>query len=379
MIYLDHNATTPVAPEVADAVSAALANAWGNPSSSHEAGRVAKEALEHARGQVAALLGGAPAQVCFLSGATEADNLAVRSVALASSRRAFVCPRIEHPAIVEACKKLEAEGWEGRWIAPDSNGAVDLETVEAVLDDQVAFVACMLANNETGVIQPVAQISERARSVGAFAICDAVQAAGKIPFDVDSLGAHYVVVTAHKIYGPKGIGAMWVDPSAPLQAQILGGSQERGRRGGTENVPGAVGLGAACELAMRERDELSRHLAILRDAFEAGALEQLDDVVITGAQAQRLPNTSNILFRGVEGEGVALALDLEGFAVSAGSACHSGAAHPSAVLTAMGLSAADALAAVRISFGRTNTSGDVDKLLTVLPAVVGRLREAAVA
>lgn len=379
MTYLDHNATTPVAPRVAEAVSRALTRQWGNPSSAHGPGREAKQALEHARQQVASFLHADAAQVCFTSGATEADNLAIRAIARATERRAFVCGRIEHPAVVEACRGLEGLGWEGRWLDPAPSGRMETAAIREVLDESVAFVAIMLANNETGVIQPVAEVASAAHEVGALVVCDAVQAAGKIPIDVEELGADYVVITAHKMYGPKGAGALWTRRSAPLSAQTVGGSQERGRRGGTENVPGAVGLGAACDLAASEMTEVSQRCAQLRDAMEAQLLDTIRGARVNGGDAPRLPNTSNILFSGVEGEGVALALDLEGFAVSAGSACHSGAAHPSAVLTSMGLPPEEALASVRISFGRSSSAEELEGLLGVLPSLVERLREAAVA
>ena len=380
MIYLDHNATTPLAPSVADAMRAALATGWGNPSSSHAIGRHAKELLELGREQVAALLDCATADLAFTSGATEADNLAVFSAAAtAGERRAFVCPTIEHPAIIEACRRLEASGWDGRWVNPNAAGAMEIVELARHVDEDVAFVAMMLANNETGVIQPVAEAARVAHAAGAQLICDAVQAAGKVEFSVESLGADYVVLTAHKMYGPKGVGVLWVRPGLELVAQQIGGSQERGRRGGTENVLGVVALGAACELARSEGAQVHAGVRKLRDRFEGAVATRVGDVVVNGAGSERLANTSNLLFGGVEGDGVALALDLEGFAVSAGSACHSGAAHPSPVLSAMGLATQDALASVRITFGRSSTEAEVDALLDALPGVIERLREAAVA
>jgi cysteine desulfurase len=376
VIYLDHNASTPVRPEVLEAMRAALAEHGANPSSLHGPGQRARAAVEHARAQVATLVGAAPGEVVFTSGGTEGDHLALIGGAWArrAEGRRVACSRIEHHAVHGAAELLAELGFAVEHLPAGPDGMVAPDTIETLPTD-TTVVSLMLANNETGVLQPVADLARRAHARGMRVHCDAVQAAGKVAVDVAALETDYLVISAHKIGGPKGIGALVVRRDAPLAPLFRGSGHERGRRGGTENVPGIVALGVAAELAARDLAAESARLRALRARFERGLAP---DTVIHGARAPRLPNTVLASFPGARSDHLLMALDAEGFAVSAGAACASGAVEPSPVLEAMGVSRALAICAIRFSFGRTTTEADVDALGAALPDVVARARAAGV-
>ncbi len=375
-IYLDYNATTPCRPEVVEAMGPYFGERFANPSSIHAYGQEAKGALEEARGRVAAFLNVAPADVAFTSGGTESDNMAVLGAAraLASKGRHVVTTAIEHEAVGHACDQLEREGFTIARVAPEPNGRVAPEAIAAALRDDTILVSAMAANNETGVIQPTAEIGALCAARGVAFHVDAVQAAGKIPIDAAAWQATLLTITGHKFYGPKGAGVLAARRGARLAPLVHGGEHERGRRAGTPNVPAIVGLGRACELAAEELRTLPARLAALRDRLEAGLLARVPHVVRHGEGAPRVANTAHLSFVGAEGEHLVLALDMKGIAVSAGAACKSGASHPSGVLTAMGVPAATAQAAIRLSLGRDTTDAEVDRVLEILPGVVERLR-----
>ncbi len=378
-VYLDHNATTPVDAYVLDAVCAALRDEFGNASSVHAYGQRAKARLDDARERVAALLGGQPSEVIFTSGGTEADNLALRGVAelrAATGRRHLVASAIEHEAILATLRQMEKRGWSVTLVAPDASGVVDPDAVASACTDETALVSVMLANNEVGTVQPVAEIARRvrARSRDVIVHTDAVQAVGRLPIDVRALDVDLLALSGHKIYGPKGVGALWVRRGTRLLATATGGRQERSRRAGTENVPGIIGLGVAASRAKERLQEDTARIAALRDALESGIVARVDRVHVNGGEAPRVANTTNIGFEGIEAESLLIALDLEGIAVSTGSACSSGTLEPSHVLKAMGLPLHRTQNALRISLGRGTTQAHVDRLLDVLPATVARLR-----
>lgn len=346
--YLDHNATTPPRPESAEAISHAL-EAWGNPSSVHAHGRAARRIVEDSRRHVAALAGADPAIVVFTSGGTEANNLALRGC----GRARILVSAVEHPSVLEAADGIEA-------IPVDGNGIVDLDALRAMLGDgRDAIVSVMLANNETGVVQPVAEAAELAHAAGALFHCDAVQGAGKIALDFNALGVDMMTLSAHKIGGPKGVGALVVADQVHLAPIIRGGGQERGRRNGTENVPGIAGFGAAAELAAAEVAE-GASLAALRDRLESALTEHVPGARIIATDAPRLPNTSCIALPGISAETQVMALDLAGFSVSAGSACSSGKVKASKVLRAMGMGDDIAACAIRVSLGHSNSEADIE-------------------
>ena len=351
--YLDHNATTPPRPESAEAVSRALGE-WGNPSSVHSHGRAARRIVEDARRQVARLAGADPATVAFTSGGTEANNLALRGC----GRTRILVSAIEHPSVLEAADNFEI-------VPVDADGIVDLDALGAMLrGGEGAVVSVMLANNETGVIQPVSGAAAIAHEAGALFHCDAVQAAGKLPLDFRTLGVDMLSLSAHKIGGPKGVGALIVADHVQLTPIMRGGGQERGRRNGTENVPGIAGFGAAAEQAAAEVPSPG-NLAALRDMLEERVLAEIPGARIVADQAERLPNTSCIALPGISAETQIMALDLAGFAVSAGSACSSGKVKASRVLTAMGLDSEIAACAIRVSLGRGNSEADIEGFTAV--------------
>lgn len=376
-VYLDHNATTPVHPAVVEAMVPVLAEAFGNPSSLHWFGQRARALLEDARSEVARLVGGQASEVVFTSSGTEADNLALRGVAAAArdERRGIVCSAIEHHAVVNAARALGAEGWPVATVRAGADGRVDLDHLRSLVDPRTAIVAVMLANNETGVLQPVAEAAAIAHRAGSLFLCDAVQAAGKVPIDVGSLGADLVVVSAHKFYGPKGVGALWVRRGARLKAVTHGGSQERNRRAGTENVAGAVGMGRAAALAREALATEPARQAALRDRLEARLLE-VEGAVVNGSEP-RVANTTNLSFAGADAESLLMALDLIGVAVSTGAACAAGAVEPSHVLRAMGLPMARVQASLRFSLGRTTTMDEVDRAAEAVEVAVARQRKSA--
>lgn len=376
MIYLDHNASTPVRPEVAEAMLRALTDLGANPSSTHREGQRVRAAVEHARDQVAALVGAKPSEVVFVSGGTEGDHLALVGAAWArrDAGRRVAHAAIEHHAVHGAADVLAELGWAHDVLPCGADGRTPAAAIAALPAD-TTVVSLMLANNETGVLQPVAELAAAAHARGMVVHCDAVQAAGKVPVDVAALGADYLVVSGHKFGGPKGAAALVVRAGAPLEALQRGTGHERGRRGGTENVPGIVGLGLAAELAAAGLAAEGARLAGLRERFEDG-LRALDPgTVVHGAAAPRLPNTVNASFPGARSDHLLLALDARGVAVSAGAACASGAVEPSPVLAAMGVPRDLAVCALRFSFGRTTTADDVERALPLVAAAVRAARE----
>lgn len=364
-VYLDHNATTPLDPEVFEAMRASLSPSFGNPSSVHARGRAARDAIEQARVEVAALVGADPRQVIFTSGGTEANNLALKGVAGRAAVGRILVGATEHAAILDPADALARRGWVVERLAVDGAGRVDPGTVSERMGDDVRLVSVMWANNETGVIQDIAAIAHVARERGAVVHTDAVQAVGSLEVDFRRSGVLLMTLSAHKLYGPKGVGALIVDRALDLEPLIHGGGQEQGLRGGTEGLAGIVGFGCAARLARGRRDADAAHLRPLRERLEAG-LTQRDDVTIFAREAERLPNTVQCAVPGLDGEALVLELDKRGFAVSSGSACHSRSGQPSHVLLAMGVDPALARSAIRVSLGRDNSEADVDGLLSAL-------------
>ncbi|SRR5579884_206093 len=376
-LYFDHNATTPVAAEVVEAMLPCLSQTYGNASSIHFFGQQAKLLLERARRQTASLLGCRPVEIVFTSGGTEANNLAILGAVRNSARprRHVITTAIEHPCVLDACRQLEREGVEVTRVRVGSDGVVSPDDIRAALKPHTVLVSVMHANNEIGTVQPVPEIAAVAHSAGALMHSDGVQSAGKIPVDVKELGVDFYAFSGHKIYGPKGAGALYVRKGARLQPILFGGHQERDRRPGTENIAGAVGLGAAAELARRELLADAARLERLRERLERAVLARIPFTGINGAKARRVPNTTNIYFDCLEGEAMVIALDLKGIAVSTGSACSSGSVEPSHVLTAIGLDAARARASIRFSLGRQNTEEQVDALVGAVEAAAAHLRK----
>jgi cysteine desulfurase len=374
--YLDHNAITPVRPEAMAAVERAL-RAFGNPSSTHAAGREARDLLDEARARVSGALGVHPRDLVFTSGATEAAALALRGAldAAPEGKDALVVTAVEHPCVLDLARDLARGGVPVQVIPVDADGVVDLEVLAHALSTETALVCCMLANNETGVIQPVAEVARLAHAAGALFFCDAVQAAGKIPLSLPGTGADLAAVTSQKFGGPRGAGALWVAPGVRLGPQ-LGGHQERGRRAGTENLPGVAGMGAALAAALASLPAEAARVRALRDRLEAGLLAAVPGAVVHGGEVERLPGTLSIRFPRTDGDALLMAMDLEGICASAGAACTSGSTHPSHVLSAMGLSPLEARATLRLSLGWTSTGADVDQALEAVPRLVERVRRA---
>ena len=375
MIYLDHNASTPVRPEVAEAMQRALRDLGANPSSAHSEGQRVRAAVERAREQAAALVGAAPRQLVFVSGGTEGDHLAIVGSAWAQRERGkhVAYAAIEHHAVHGAADVLERLGWQHSVLPCDASGLTPPDSVND-LPAGVTVLALMLANNETGVVQPVAALTARAQARGVRVVCDAVQGAGKVAVDMGALGVDYLVYSAHKFGGPKGSGALVLRDRAPLEPLFRGSAHERGYRGGTENVPGIVGLGVAAELAARSLAAESARLLELRKRFEAGLKQAIPDVVVHGAAAPRLPNTVNASFPGARADHLLLALDSRGLAASAGAACASGAVEPSPVLSAMGVPRELAICTIRFSLGRTTTEDDIVRALAIVDDAVRAAR-----
>ena len=374
--YLDHNATTPVAAEVADAMHEAVRGCFGNASSIHAFGQAAKAALDDARSAVAELLGARPNDVIFTGSGTEADNLAIRGVAEASptaGRRHLIASAIEHEAVLNTLKALSKRGWTSTLLPVGDAGVVEPAALEAALTDDTALVSVMHANNEIGTLQPIAELAGIAHRRGAVFHTDAVQTAGKLPLDVGALGVDLLSISAHKFNGPKGVGALWIRRGMRLVAPTTGGRQERNRRAGTENVPAIVGLGVAARLAAAKLSREAARLRTLRDRLESSLRDRVPDTAVNGG-GERVPNTTNISFHGVEAEALLIALDLEGIAVSTGSACSSGTLEPSHVLRAMGLTPRRAQSSIRFSLGLGNTDDEIDRLVGVMPPLVARLR-----
>jgi len=375
-IYLDHNATTPLHPEVLEVMTRVLRDCPGNPSSTHLEGSQARAVVEEARGQVASLLGAEPDEVVFTSGATEANNTALLGLLRGRPPGHVLSSAIEHPSVEAPLLALEAAGWRVTRVGVGSAGRVELEELEAAFEPDTALVSLIWANNETGVIQPIEAVAELAAARGVPVHVDATQRVGKLPVTLRGLPVDFLSLSAHKLQGPKGTGALVRRGALEVEALQAGGPQERGRRGGTENVPGIAGLGAACALAERELPERAVELARLRDRLWEGIQAKIPRVERNGCPEQVLPNTLNVRFDGVAGELLLQALDLEGVAASSGAACHSGSIEPSAVLSAMGLSPQQARASLRFSTGHGSDDAQVDAVLALLPDLVQRCRDA---
>ncbi len=373
-VYLDSNATTPVLPEVFEAMRPYYLDQFGNASSIHHHGQHARAAVERAREAVARLLGCRAAEVVFTSGGTEADNLAIFGIAQAGDH--VITSQIEHHAVLNACKRLEKRGVEVTYLPVDGEGLVDPDEVRKALRPRTKLISVMMANNETGVIEPVEQIGRVAAEADIYFHTDAVQAAGKIPIDVKRIGCDLMSISAHKFHGPQGTGALYVRRGTLIDPLFYGGNHERQRRAGTENLPGIIGMGCAAEIALRglQNGDMAR-IAKMRDRLESTLLGEIDEAGVNSGAAPRVPNTSNIYFDHIEGEAMVIALDLKGLAVSTGAACSSGAIEPSHVLTAMGLRPERARASIRFSIGKHNTEADIDFALSVIPATIARLRE----
>lgn len=375
-IYLDHNATTPIDPAVRAEMDACMDASDGNPSSIHGCGQAARRVLDVARARVARLIGAAPEELVFTSGGTEADNLAILGSASAAGRAGLsLCASgVEHQAVLNPCRHLGRSGRKVEYLAVDGDGVLDLDRAAEEIGEGTGLVSVMLANNDTGVIQPVAAAAELARARGALFHTDAVQAAGKVPIDVTALGADLLSISAHKLHGPKGVGALYVRRGVGLSPLLFGGHQERSLRPGTENVAAIAGFGKACALGAERLERDARAVRALRDAFEAAIVERIPNVTVYGREAPRLPNTSAIGFAGLDGEMLAINLDLLGLAVSTGAACTSGSADPSHVLLAMGRPPGEARSLVRFSFGRTNAAEEAAIAIDLVCHTVAALR-----
>ena len=373
-IYLDNNATTPVLPEVFEAMRPYFGEQFGNASSIHHHGQQTRAAVEDARESVAALLGCRASEIVFTSGGTESDNLAIAGVV--GARDHVITSSIEHHAVLLACKHLEEIGAEVTVVPVDRRSLVDPADVRRALRPNTKLISVMMANNETGVLQPVAEIGRIAAEAGIVFHTDAVQAAGKVAINVNQIGCHALSISGHKIHAPQGVGALYVRKGTRLQPLFYGGRHERSRRAGTENVPGIVGLGKAAQLAKEALDRGDDNkMAAMRDRLQQGILAQVEEAGVNGDGAARVPNTANIHFDHIDGEALVIALDLKGVAVSTGAACSSGAIEPSHVLVAMGLRADQARASIRFSLGKQTVAEDIDFALALVPETVARLRE----
>jgi len=385
-VYLDYNATTPVEPAVLDAMLPYFSADFGNAASIHSFGQKARAAVETAREQVAALIGARPQEIVFTSGGTESDNHAIfgivaalspssTSPASATSRPHVITSFIEHEAVLNACQALEKQGVDVTYLSVDQDGQIDLEQLRGALRPQTVLISVMHANNELGTVQPLEEIGRIAKDADVYFHTDAVQSAGKIPIDVNQFKLDLLSLSGHKLYAPKGVGALYIRGGTRLRQLLYGGHHQRGFRPGTENVAGIVGFGKAAEIARHSLANDARRLGALRDQLEHGLLHRVPHSRINGAGAPRTPNTANLLFPGVEGEALLIALDLKGLACSTGAACSSGAVEPSHVLTAIGLPAEEARASLRFSLGRHTTQSDIDFALSVVPGAVAQLRE----
>jgi cysteine desulfurase len=375
--YLDYNATTPLASEVTDAVLRAMRDVFGNASSIHRFGQQAKATMDEARSAVGSLLNADPSEIVFTSGGTESDNFAIRGAAEAlepTGRRHLIASAIEHEAVLNTLRALARRGWRTTLLSVDHSGIVSPDRLRDAIDRDTALVSVMHANNEIGTIQPVAALAAIAHEHGALMHTDAVQSAGKIPVDVRALGVDLLSLSAHKFNGPKGAGVLWIKRGTRMQPTVTGGKHERNRRAGTENVPAIAGLGVAATLAAHRMSADGVRVAALRDRLEAGILRDVPGTTINGARDPRVPNTTNISFERVEAESLLIALDLEGIAVSTGSACSSGTLEPSHVLKAMGLPSQRTQNSLRFSLGVFSTQEEVDRVVDVLPRLVEKLR-----
>ena len=378
--YFDHNATTPLSEEVLACLTRVQRECYGNPSSIHTAGQRARQAVEQARAQVARWLHAEPSEVVFTSGGTESDNLAIFGIVRRNGGAAgkhVITTTIEHPAVLGACAQLEREGARVTRVRVGSAGVVEAEDVRQAVRPETALITVMHANNETGAVQPIEAIAEIAHEAGVPLHSDGVQAAGRLAVDVWAMGVDLYSLSGHKLNAPKGVGVLAVRNGVSLEAVQHGGRHERERRAGTENVPGIAALGSAAGWLVEHRAEEARRLGFLRDRLETGIIENVPGTRVNAASAPRTPNTTNVLFAGVAGEALTIALDLAGFQVSTGAACSSGAVEPSHVLTAMGLDAAEARSSIRFSLGRTSDEAQVDALIEAVRSAVARLRRTA--
>lgn len=376
-VYFDNNATTRCDPAVVEAMLPFFSEQFGNPSSMHAFGASVGGAVKTARARLQRLLGAEfDHEIVFTAGGTESDNMAILSALESQAGRdEIVTSAVEHPAVLSLCAHLEkTRGIKVHVVPVDEKGLLDIEAYRAALSDRVAVVSIMWANNETGTIFPVAELAEMAKEVGALFHTDAVQAVGKVPMDLKSTAIDMLSLSGHKLHGPKGVGALYVRRGVRFRSLIKGGHQERGRRAGTENTPGIVGLGMAAELALEHMADETTRVAALRDRLEKGLLQRIPNAFVTGNPAERLPNTTNVAFEYVEGEGILLLLNREGIAASSGSACTSGSLEPSHVLRAMKVPYTAAHGAIRFSLSRDNTDADVDRVLDCLPAIIEKLR-----
>ncbi|MCL5292496.1 MAG: cysteine desulfurase NifS [Actinobacteria bacterium] len=376
-IYLDHAATTPTDREVVAAMTPYFTDKFGNPSTLYGVGREAKAAIEEAREKVASLLGADPGEVFFTSGGTESDNQALVGIVYANEKKGnhLITCAIEHHAVLDTAEFLKRRGFEATILPVDKYGMVDPEDVRRAINGKTVLVSIMHANNEVGTVQPVAEIGKIAREAGVAFHTDAVQTFGHLPIDVNAMKIDLLSISGHKLYGPKGVGAIYIRKGTRIIPFMHGGGQESRRRAGTHNVPGIVGLGKAAEIAAVEMGSEEAHLSILRDELIASILERVEDVRLNGHPTERLPNNINVCIEGAEGEAMLLSLDMEGICVSSGSACTSGTLNPSHVLLAMGIPAEIAHGSLRVTLGRSTTKKEIDYLLEVLPPIVERLRK----
>ncbi len=375
-IYLDYAATTPTHPKVVKAMLPYFTDAFGNPSSIYSYGQEAKGAIEGARIKVASLISARDEEIVFTSGGTEADNFALKEVAYANESKGnhVITSSIEHHAVIETCKFLERRGFKVTYLSVDGDGLVDPDDVRKAITDKTTLISMMHANNEMGTIEPIAEIGKIAKEAGIYFHTDAVQAVGHIPVNVDELGVDLLSMSAHKLYGPKGVGALYIRKGTKLTSFMHGGEQERRRRASTENVPGIVGFGKAAELARQEMGEEAERLTCLRDRLVKGLLERIDHTRLNGHPIMRLPNNVNVSVDFVEGESMLLNLDLEGICASTGSACSSSSLEPSHMLLAMGLSHEQAHGSLRFSLGKWTTEEEIERVLDVLPSIIAKLR-----
>ena len=376
-VYLDYNATTPVEPRVLEAMLPYFSGEFANASSIHTPGQQARAALETAREQVAALLGARPQEIVFTSGGTESDNHAIFGVVAAAAKTAphIITTTIEHEAVLNACQALEKRGVAVTYLPVDREGLVSPDSVRHAIRRDTVFISIMHANNELGTVQPIEEIGRIAKDRKVVLHSDAVQSVGKIPVAVNALNVDLLSLSGHKVYAPKGIGALYVRSGTRVQQLLYGGHHQRGFRPGTENVAGIVGLGAAAEVARNSLTADRERVAALRDRLECGLVERVPHIRLNAGNAPRTPNTTNIMFAGIEGEALVIALDLKGLSCSVGAACSSGAVEPSHVLTAIGLSREEARASLRFSLGRHTTEAEIDSALEVIPSAVAQLRQ----
>ena len=382
LVYMDYNATTPIHPEVKKAMVEAL-DLFGNASSMHSAGRSAHEAVEKARLNVARLIGAAPEEIIFTGGGSESNNTVLNMIGCGSDscscvsadRRELITSRIEHPSVLNAAEFLEHRGVPVRYLGVDERGKIRLEEFKSMLSERTALVSIMLANNEIGTIEDVAELAGLAREAGALMHTDAVQAAGKIPLDAHGLGVDFLSLSGHKLYGPKGVGVLYVRRGSPFCTFIHGGHQEAGRRAGTYNTTGIIGMGRAAELALADLDEERGRIGRLRGRLREGLARRISDIRVNGHEKDVLPGTLNVSFEGAEGEAILLYMDMAGIQVSTGSACATGSLEPSHVLLATGVGAELAHGSIRFSLGRETSEADVDYVVDVLPGIIERIRK----